>query len=52
MSVCFATALSAFAGYVVFLASLCAIDGPPNGSEAFIVDPLLPGAEHGACNIV
>ena len=52
MSVCFATTLCAFAGYVVFLASPCAIDGPANWSEAIIVDPLLPGAEQSAGNIV
>ena len=52
MSVCFVTVLCAFAGYVLFLASLCAIDGPANWSEAIIVDLLLPGAEQGARNIV
>src|SRR5262249_36191702 len=33
MSVCFATTLCALAGYVVFLASLCAIDEAPSQAE-------------------
>lgn len=44
MSGCFVTMLCALAGYVVFLTSLCAIDGLANWTEAIVVDPLLPGA--------